>query len=118
MKNVVSSVAAVSDCFCCSEVNLHEESESVYPSCSLISAQLVTNVTKTWQWSVMLINLSGATFPQNRLSALLPSGQLLAAGALWDKNTLVPLFSPSLLKYCSTAVSASANSNTLLFYVR
>lgn len=46
----------------------------------------VTSVTKTCWMSVMLINLSGATFPQKRLSALLPSGQLVAAGALWDKK--------------------------------
>lgn len=38
--------------------------------------------------SVMLINLSGATFPQNRLSAPLPSAQLAAAGVLLNTVTL------------------------------
>lgn len=57
--------------------------------------------------SVMLINLSGATFPQNRFSASLPSRQLPAAGALWDQNSphYPSLSSLSLLlKHCCTAV--------------
>lgn len=46
--------------------------------------------------SVTLINLSGATFPQNRLSAPLPSAQLAAAGLLLRTVTL----SSSLLSLC------------------
>ncbi len=76
----------------------------------------VTSLTKTWYRSVMLINLGGATFPQNRLSALLPSGQLVTAGALQDRNTAhyTLLFSSLLI---SSLFSVSFLSPSLLISI-
>lgn len=91
--------------------------ETVFVSKPMPDGSTVTSVSKTWCKSVTLINLSGATFPEKH-SAPLQSGQLGAAGAMWDGNITPLLFSSLLSSPLLCPASHLVVSCTLIFSPR